>query len=65
MAYARFTCPYCGSVQDPLVHTLNSNCRGKVYWEGSGLRCERCGQAITKLFCDHCSKYIPKKKCVS
>lgn len=65
MVDARFTCPNCGCVQDPMLHTVDSWCGGAIEWRGSSLYCKRCDTRITHFRCDDCDARPTKGECVS
>ncbi len=55
---AVLNCPNCEETEDPLRHTVDSNCAGAIYWSLGTLKCERCGEVIFRVRCDNCgSRY--------
>lgn len=52
MSQARFECPKCGEVQDPLIHEVDSSCGGTVSWRGNQLYCDKCGVKIIYFDCE-------------
>lgn len=65
MSYATFTCPSCGDVQSPMLHTVHSSCGGKIYWKGSYLVCEDDDTTIYSFKCDECGATPSKNECAS
>ncbi len=65
MGLARFDCPECGEIEDPLLHTVNSSCGGEVGWSGGELRCERCGMSIFHFRCSECGERPSMSECTN
>mgnify|MGYP001611258156 CR=1 FL=1 len=65
MGYARFDCPECGEVEDPLLHTVNSTCGGRVAWVNGALRCEECGHSIYHFRCSTCGERPSMSECTN
>lgn len=51
-----FTCPECGTTEDPLLHTYHSSCGGEIYWRGGVAYCESCNTRIYEAQCDECGE---------
>ena len=65
MTYARYHCPHCQALQDPMLHNHRSGCGGVVEWRGQALYCRRCGTRMSVFVCDHCKRRAEPHQCVT